>query len=277
MNQETAHDNRWIDSHAHLTMFDRAEIPSVLRRAEESGVFGVLVPATSPDDLHRALNLAEEYPNRIVAAVGVHPHDATALDSAHKNEIVRVLANDGVIAVGEIGLDYHYMNSPKEDQLAACEWQLDLALDVGLPVVLHNRESWSDLERLLSRRSPALRGVCHSFAEGPAEARRVIELGLMVGISGMVTFKAAHNIREMVAALLPSDVMIETDSPFLAPTPHRGKRNEPAYVRHTGGRLAVEWRIEPERVSAETSANFRKLFSVKSDWADGVGSGSAQT
>lgn len=264
---------RWIDSHAHLTMFDRDEVPDVLRRAEGNGVFGVLVPATGPDDLGLALDLAEEHPNRVVAAVGVHPHDATALDSACKDEIDRALAHDSVVAVGEIGLDYHYMNSPREDQLAACEWQLDLALEVGLPVVLHNRESWSDLERLLSQRSPRLRGVCHSFTEGPSDALRVIELGLMVGISGMVTFKAARNIREMVAALRPSKVMVETDSPFLAPMPHRGSRNEPAYVRHTGRRVAQEWRTELARVAAETSANFRRTFSVKSSWADGVGSG----
>jgi TatD DNase family protein len=257
----------WIDSHAHLTMFERGEIPGVIERAVAAGVAGVLVPATGPDDLDAAIALAEQYSDRLVAAVGVHPHAASALDDRVKKKIEGELGQEEVVAVGEIGLDYHYMNSPREDQLAACAWQLDLALEVDLPVVLHNRESWADLERLLAERRGRLRGVCHSFAEGPVEAQRVVELGLVVGISGIVTFKAGHNIREMVAALSRDDVMVETDSPYLAPVPHRGRRNEPGFVVHTGARIAEVWRVGTPNVADATTANFHQLFGFKTGWA----------
>ena len=258
----------WIDSHAHLTMFQADEIGVVLRRAAELGVHGVLVPATGPADLDRAVELAEERPNKIVAAVGVHPHDASSLDDVTKRRLRRVLPVAGVVAVGEIGLDYHYMNSPREDQLRACEWQLDLAVELDLPVVLHNRESWHDLEPLLASRFGNLRGVCHSFTEGPEAARRVVELGLLVGVSGMVTFKAATNIRDMVDVLEPTRVLVETDSPYLAPVPHRGRRNEPGFVVHVGERIAEQWRIASKEVAWSSTRSFRELFSLPADWPE---------
>ena len=209
---ESAHEQEsnaiWIDSHAHLSMFEPDEVPGVLRRARDQGVTSVLTPATGRDDLDRCAALAAEHPGTVVAAAGVHPHDACTLDAGLKREVERALALPGVVAVGEIGLDYHYMNSPREDQLGALAWQLDLAIERGLPVVLHNRESWSDLESILGEREGRVRGVCHSFAEGPSEARRVLEMGLFVGISGMVTFKTADNIREMVAVLEPNLVLV---------------------------------------------------------------------
>lgn len=256
----------WIDSHAHLTMFEIDEVPEVLDRAMENGVTGVLVPATGGDDLDSAISLARDFPDRVVAAAGVHPHDAASLDDELKRRIENALGQPGIVAVGEIGLDYHYMNSPREDQLAALNWQLDLALAAGLPVILHNRESWTDLEVVLSANRDDLCGVCHSFTEGPEEARRVIDLGLMIGISGMVTFKAADNIREMVAALSPEQVLVETDSPFLAPVPHRGKRNEPSYVPRVGLRLAEEWKKPADKIASISSAGFRNLFGLREGW-----------
>jgi TatD DNase family protein len=256
----------WIDSHAHLTMFETDEVGAVLDRAVERGVAGVLVPATNADDLGTAVGLCSEFPDRIVAAAGVHPHDAASLDDGLKRQIERELSHEGVVAVGEIGLDYHYMNSPREDQLAALDWQLDLALETGLPVVLHNRDSWRDLEPALAGRSPGLRGVAHSFTEGPDEARRVIELGLVVGISGMVTFAKADNIRRMASALAPEEVMVETDSPFLAPVPHRGQRNQPAFVVEVGCRLAELWDTKNAAVASATTAVFRSLFGLSEDW-----------
>ena len=262
MNEKTI----WIDSHAHLSMFEPEEILAVLERAENRGVGGVLTPATGRDDLDTTLGLAEEWPGRVVAAAGVHPHEADSLDAPLKRLIEHACARAGVVAVGEIGLDYHYLNSPREDQLAAFAWQLDLAIELDLPVVVHNRESWSDLESVLGERQGRVRGVCHSFAEGPNEARRVLEMGLMVGISGMVTFKGADNIREMVAALEPNRVLVETDSPFLAPVPHRGRQNEPSFVPLVGQRLAEEWKKPAEEIASLSSAGFRELFRVGSDW-----------
>jgi TatD DNase family protein len=264
-------DLTWIDSHAHLTMFDRDEVPEILDRAAGRGVAGILVPATCRDDLDDAVCLSEDYPHQVVAAAGLHPHEAASLDAGLKRKIEKALGRGGVVAVGEIGLDYHYMNSPREDQLAAFEWQLDLASETGYPVILHNRESWDDLEARLAKRQGGLRGVCHSFSEGPEEARRVMELGLRVGISGMVTFKAAHNIREMVAVLEPDQVLVETDSPFLAPTPHRGKRNEPSYVPLVGQRLAEEWEKPAREVASLSTAGFLELFAVGDGWPGEAG------
>ncbi len=256
----------WIDSHAHLTMFEADEISEVLDRAFAAGVVGVLVPATGADDLDVAISLAQDFSSCVVAAAGVHPHDAASLDDGLKRRIEAALEEPGVVAVGEIGLDYHYMNSPREDQLSALEWQLALAAEARLPVILHNRESWSDLETVLEGHRGALRGVCHSFTEGPREALRVIELGLSIGISGMVTFKAADNIREMAAVLRPENVLVETDSPFLAPVPHRGKRNEPSYVTEVGHQLAKEWKKPAVEIASISSAGFRNLFDIGEDW-----------
>jgi TatD DNase family protein len=255
----------WIDSHAHLSMFEPGEIPEILERAERRGVDVVLTPATGRDDLEGTISIAEDNPGRVVAAVGVHPHEAKTLDAALKRDIERACSRSVVVAVGEIGLDYHYLNSPREDQLAAFAWQLDLAVDRGLPVVIHNRESWADLERVLGERQGLTRGVCHSFTEGPNEARRVLELGLFVGISGMVTFKSADNIRSMAEALDPERVLVETDSPFLAPEPHRGQRNEPSYVPLVGRKLAEVWKKPANEVASRSSAGFRSLFDVRDE------------
>ena len=238
----------------------------VLDRAEAANVGGVLTPATGRDDLDAAVELAGAFPNRVVAAAGVHPHEADTLDAELKTRVEKACTASAVVAVGEIGLDYHYLNSPREDQISSFAWHLDLAIERDLPVVIHNRESWSDLERILAEREGRVRGVCHSFAEGPKEALRVLEMGLFVGISGMVTFKAADNIREMVAVLSPDRVLVETDSPFLAPVPHRGRRNEPAYVPLVGERLADEWKKPAAEVARLSAAGFRRLFAVGDDW-----------
>ncbi len=258
---------QWVDSHAHLTMLgDGDAIAAAIDRAAAAGVGGVLVPATNGDDLAPVLELARHFPGRVVVAAGVHPHDAARLDDALKRRLEQAVTAPGVVAVGEIGLDYHYMSSPREDQIAALAWQLDLALAADRPVVLHNRESWPDLFRLLEERAPRLRGVAHSFTEGPDEARAVVDLGLVVGISGMVTFKAADNIRSMAAALAPGEVLVETDSPFLAPVPHRGKPNQPAFVPLVGAGLAAVLGVAAAELAATTSATFRRLFRLGPEW-----------
>jgi TatD DNase family protein len=253
----------WIDSHAHLSMFERDEIEGLIGRAADAGVLGVLVPATGPDDLEVVVGLAEEHSDTVVAAVGVHPHEAASLDAGVKRRLAQAIQATGVVAVGEIGLDYHYMSSPREDQLAALEYQLELALETDLPVVIHNRESWSDLEPRLTARLGRLAGVCHSFCEGPDEARRVIALGLKIGISGMVTFNGATNVRAIVKALSPGDLLVETDSPYLAPVPHRGRTNEPGNVALVGQRVARELDVSVSELSQVTTTSFQELFRLK--------------
>ncbi len=261
--------HRWIDSHAHLTMADPAEVDGLLERARAAGVGGVLVPATGSDDLDRTMGLAEDHANRLVAAVGLHPHDASRLDAGLKRRLEAGLERPGVVAIGEIGLDYHYLNSPREDQLAALAWQLDLALAADRPVVLHNRDSWHDLEPALAMRAGPLRGVCHSFTEGPPRVRRAVELGLFVGVSGMVTFKTAANIREMALAVPDHRLLVETDSPYLAPVPHRGRTNEPAFVALVGEKLAELREVPAAQLAEQTTENFRRLFALPPEWPTG--------
>jgi len=255
-----------VDSHAHLTMFEPGEVQGVLDRAAEAGVGGVVVPATGAGDLDAVVALVAHHPERVAGAVGVHPHEAASLDAALKRRVRTLLDEDGVVAVGEIGLDYHYMNSPREDQLSALRWQLALAREAGLPVILHNRESWEDLEGILEEFAGGLRGVCHSFSEGEAVTRRVVELGLFVGISGMVTFRRADNVRETARAAGLERLLVETDSPYLAPVPHRGRRNEPAFVVHVAGGVAAELGSSAEEVAAATTTNVRELFGLAGEW-----------
>jgi len=251
---------RWVDSHAHINLFDKEDVPSVLQRAKTAGVCGIIVPATGPDDFDRSVRLAKQFPDMLRTALGFHPHEAKSFDSASARRLEEGLEEEGVLAIGEIGLDYHYMNSPREDQLKALEWQLDLAIERDLPVILHNRESWDDMEALLRPRAGKLRGVCHSFTENPERVAIVESFGLFVGISGMVTFKQAENIRQMAAAVSLKRMLVETDSPFLAPVPHRGRQNEPAYVPLVGEYLADLHGINRDEMASITNENVRRLF-----------------
>ncbi len=256
----------WIDSHAHLAMFEPDEVGEVVDRAVAAGVVGVLVPATGAGDLDRVLELAGAHGDRLVAAAGVHPHEASTLDDGLKRRLRASIGHRGVVAVGEVGLDYHYLRSPREDQLAALEWQLGLAAEAGLPVVLHNRDSFDDLGGVLRRWAGRVTGVCHSFTEPPPAVREVVGLGFRVGISGMVTFRRADGIRTMAAAVPMDAAMVETDSPFLAPEPYRGRRNEPAWVAAVGRTLAEVWGEPEERVAQSTGAAFRSLFGLGDGW-----------
>jgi len=240
-------------------MFPEAERRAALERAAEAGVQMVLVPATGRDDLDLVAELARIHEGRVFAAVGFHPHEAARCDADWKQRVERLLASPGVVAVGEIGLDYHYDHSPREDQRKVLAWQLGLALERGLPVVLHHREAWQDFLAALDA-VPGIRGVAHSFTEGAAGATEVTGRGLFVGISGMVTFPRADNVREAVRVVPAGRLLVETDSPYLAPVPHRGKPNEPAYVRLVAEAVARVREVSPEIIEAETDATFRELF-----------------
>lgn len=241
-------------------MFSQKERKEVLQEALEAGVERILVPATGREDLEEVAHLPQELGPTVVAALGFHPHNASQLDSGWKRRLERLLTGPQVVAVGEIGLDYHYLNSPKEDQLAALAWQLDLAREVGLPVVLHHREAWGDFLAILQERKP-VKGVAHSFTEGAEGVAACHELGLFVGISGMVTFPKAENVRQAARAAKEDMLLVETDSPYLAPVPHRGKPNRPAWVRLVAERVAVERQVALTDVERQTDANFAALFS----------------
>lgn len=257
-----------IDSHVHLDgpQFD-ADRAAVIARARDAGVEIMLEIAGSDigqGSLEPGLRLAEEY-DFIYAAVGLHPHEASIFDAGLEERLLAATAHPKVVGWGEIGLDYHYDHSPREIQRTVFRRQLELARQCGLPVIIHTREaedetigilgeSWADEE---ARR---IGGVFHCFSGSAGLAAAALSLGFHLSFSGVVTFKTAGELRE-IAACAPLDrLLIETDCPYLAPVPHRGRRNEPAFVRATATLLAELRGIEVEELGAATSANFRRLF-----------------
>jgi TatD DNase family protein len=269
----------YADSHGHLTMvFDggemkgaprapsAAEVKELVGRAREAGVTRILVPATEPDDQRRTVEIAEGHEG-VYAAVGFHPHEAKEFDEDRDLRLFEELcASKKVVAVGEIGLDYHYDHSPKEAQRYVLEAQLRFAQEKGLPVLLHNRESEQDLLPILERLAPGdpanLRGVFHSFCADEETGLRALALGYLVSFSGMLTFKSADNVREAAAALPLASMLLETDAPYLAPAPFRGKPNESAYLPRTAAKLAEVRGVPIAEVARVTTANFKRLFRV---------------
>jgi TatD DNase family protein len=232
-----------------------------LARARAAGVTRFLVPGTTPADSEVAAALADPAAG-IFAAVGVHPHEAKDFDPARDGaRFERLARRPGVVAIGEVGLDFHYDHSPRGKQIEVFEWMLDCARRLGLPVLLHNRESGAEMLGILQRlgaREGA--GVFHSFTEDAAYGKKAIDLGYLVSFSGMITFRAAENVRAAAAGLPLEAMLVETDAPYLSPVPHRGKPCEPAYVVETAKKLAEVKKTDLDTVAAATTANFEQLF-----------------
>jgi TatD DNase family protein len=250
----------FTDSHCHLTMSDAG---ASLERARAGGVHGFVVPATKLDDAPQAIDIAARHDD-VWAAVGFHPHEAKDCDDAAFAEIARLAGASRVVAIGEAGLDYHYMHSPRETQRDVLMRHVALAKDRDLPLIIHNRESTDDLVDLLaSDEAKGARGILHSFTESAAVAKRLIDLGYVISFSGIVTFRSAERLRDCAAALPHDRVLIETDTPYLAPVPYRGRDNEPAYVVKVAEMLAKLWGCDLAEVAAATTANFESAFRVK--------------
>ena len=249
------------DSHGHVQMLPAAERREVLARAREAGVERILVPGTTLDDSRLAVEVAEEHEG-LYAAVGLHPHEATGFDEDRDlKALEELLRSAKAVAVGEIGLDFHYDHAPREDQMRALRAQLAFADARALPVLLHNRESGAEMFEAISARPRRPNpGVFHSFTESAEYGARAIALGYRISFSGMLTFKAAGNIRAAARGLPLSALLVETDAPYLAPEPHRGKRCEPAFAVETARRLAAVKDVAFEEVEAATTANFGALF-----------------
>ena len=247
------------DSHCHLQMGDGAD--ALLDRARAAGVTRFLVPGTTLADSAAAAELARSR-DGVYAAVGIHPHEAKDFDPARDGAAFEALARrPKVVAIGEIGLDFHYDHSPRDKQVEVLEWMLDCGLRLGLPVLLHNRESGAEMLALLGRRGARDgAGVYHSFTEDAEYGRKAIALGYLVSFSGMITFRAAENIRAAASGLPLERMLVETDTPFLAPVPHRGKPCEPAFVVETARKLAEVKAVSLEEVASATTANFARLF-----------------
>jgi TatD DNase family protein len=255
-----------IDSHCHLAddVF-AGDLGAVVSRAREAGLERVLaiLEAGNAGEEEQARRLAALWPETRTA-VGVHPHAAHEYaDSPQRAvEVVRgqIGRTPSVRAVGEIGLDYHYDYSPRDVQQQVFGGQLALARELGLPVVIHTREADDDTLAMLRGAGAGLTGVLHCFTGTEALARAALDLGFYISLAGIVTFPKAAELRE-VARMVPLDrLLVETDSPFLAPVPHRGKRNEPALVAETVKAVAALQGVEPGELARETAANFHRLF-----------------
>ena len=247
-----------VDTHCHLAdpAFD-ADREVVLSRARSAGVAAIVSVADGVDSAERCLALARR--PGVFAAAGVHPHRASELDEAAHGRVEELLRDPRVVAVGETGLDYHYDHSPRERQREAFAWHLSLAASAGKPVVIHSREADADTARLVGEAPAGLSGVLHCFSAGPEVLEAALGRELCVSWSGMITFRSWDARRSLER--VPDDLLlIETDAPYLAPAPHRGRRNEPALLTATAARLAELRGTTPERIAATTSANARRLF-----------------
>ena len=252
-----------IDSHAHLD--DGAfsnEIDMVMARAREAGVGAVINPGADAASSKAAVAIAATYPD-VYALAGIHPHEAVGASDEAIGEIAAILSAPKAVGIGEIGLDYYRELSPRDDQLRVFRAQMELAREMGLPVQIHNRDAHSDTLKIVqeySHRVPAI--VMHCYSGSPEMARELVRLGCYISLAGPVTYRNTRKQVE-VAGYVPLDrLLVETDSPYLPPSPYRGQRNEPAYVVETARRIAEVRNISFEEVAAATSVNAAKVFGI---------------
>ncbi|GAO03427.1 TatD family hydrolase [Anaeromyxobacter sp. PSR-1] len=253
-----------IDSHAHLDLDDyRGDLDAVIARSREAGLARVVCVGLwrGPGDFGNALALADRDPGFFAATIGIHPHEAARVPEEDWGRHEALARDPRVAAVGETGLDFHYDHSPRDVQEAAFRRSLRTARAAGKPVVIHVREADAACLRVLREEGvPEAGGVIHCFTGDAPAARAYLDLGLYVSVAGIVTFKTAEPIREAVRIVPRDRLLVETDSPFLAPIPFRGKRNEPAHVVETARRVAELWGAPLEEVAARTAENTRRLF-----------------
>jgi TatD DNase family protein len=248
----------WIDSHCHV---HDARIPdgteAAVRAAAEAGVIALIAVGCDRATSLAAIAVADAHPD-VYATVGLHPHDAVnGVDS-----IADLVDTAGIVAVGECGLDYYYDHSPRETQRQVFAEQIALANARALPLVIHTRDAWDDTFAVLAETGVPARTVFHCFTGGPDEARRALDIGALLSFSGIVTFKGAPEV-QAAAALCPLDrMLVETDSPYLAPVPHRGKVNRPAWVVHVGQHIADLRDVSVADLAAATTANARSVFAL---------------
>jgi len=255
-----------VDAHCHLddSQFDK-DRDAVIERAHQAGLEYMLAIGTGngPPDLEAAVRLADRHPS-VFATVGVHPNDAAKVAPGTLEDLKNLLQHPKVKAIGEIGLDYHW-GVPKETQLPVFIRQLDLAAEARMPIVIHTRDAWADTLRVLRTHwaSTGLPCIMHCFTGNAEQARECLDLGFHLAFGGVATFPKAIEVREAARITPPDRLLIETDSPYLAPVPHRGKRNEPAFAVYTAAVVAELRGIGIEELASQTTANFKRLFHLE--------------
>lgn len=250
-----------IETHCHLDYLKEHAFEHTISECKRVGVSKIITISVSPDNLQTVRELTSK-DNMIYGTQGIHPHQASTFNDQVYNEIDKHLSDEKIVAVGEIGLDYYYNKSPKEAQDEAFSKQLELAIKHELPVIIHSRDADEDMIRILKKYAPQMKakGVIHSFTSGEELAKQALELGFYLGFNGIITFKNAQNVRDILAITPIEKIIIETDSPFLTPIPYRGVENNPFYLPFVANRIAEEKEITSLEVAKLTTKNARNLF-----------------
>ena len=257
-----------VDSHCHLDdpAFDK-DRDEVLDRARQAGVDLLLTIGTGdgPPDLEPAIRLADRY-EEVYATVGVHPHDARKAAPETFDHLERLAGQPKVIAIGEIGLDYHYEHSPRDTQRDVFTRQMEIARQLRKPIIIHTRDAWDETIELLEThwRGTGLGGIMHCFSGNAIQARRALDMGILIAFGGILTFSRAEELRDTASRLPLDRLLVETDAPYLTPAPFRKiRRNEPCYVVETARKLAELKHLAFEEIAEATTVNFRRLFHLQ--------------
>ena len=251
-----------VDSHCHLDFPDFAdELDGVVERAGSAGVGIMVTICTKISEFDKVLALAERFEN-VWCSVGIHPHEAASEPSVDAARLIALARHPKVVGIGETGLDFYYGHSPREAQLRSFRAHIAAARETGLPLIVHTRDADMETAEILAEemRRGAFGGLIHCFSTGPGLATRALELGLYISLSGIVTFKKAEQLRNTVKTLPLDRVLVETDAPYLAPVPKRGRRNEPAFVVHTAAEVAALMQVPDDELARRSTENFLRLF-----------------
>jgi len=249
-----------IDSHAHLESLE--DLEEKISRAKDQKITNIVSISSSVNSSKNTIGIAENY-DMVYSSVGIHPHNADQFNDQSINELEKLSKNSKVVAIGETGLDYHYLNSTKEIQIRCFKSHLNLSKKLSLPVIIHVRESDTDLINSIKEESfPGDLGIIHCFSGNYETAKIYLELGFYISFSGIVTFKKAEELREAASKLPIDRILVETDSPYLAPVPYRGKPNEPCNVRYVVEKIAEVRNISFEKAAQQTAENAIRLFKI---------------
>lgn len=260
-----------VDSHCHLDYPGLVEdLDGVLGRAADAGVGWMLSICTKVTEFPRVLDIAERHDN-VWCTVGIHPHEAGSEPETSADDLLRLADHPKVVGFGETGLDYYYEHSPRDRQAASFRAHIEASRRAGLPLIVHARDADDDTARILEdeyEKGP-FPGLLHCFSSGPELAERAVALGMSISFSGIVTFKSADAVRQTAATVPEANILVETDSPYLAPVPMRGKTNEPAFVAHTANKVAEIKGLSAAELARLTTDNFFRLFTKAARPPDG--------
>ena len=255
----------FVDTHSHLFYPNfEGELDEIISRAKQNGVDYILVPSTDLETAEQVIDLTKKY-EMVYGAVGVHPHDTKDWDSSFIPKIEKLSKKKKIVAIGEIGLDYYYDFSPKEKQIEAFKAQIELALKLDLPVIIHNRDSNEDMMEIIrSYCGSGLKAQFHCYNGSLEDAMELFGMNYMISFTGNITFKKADSLRKILQHIPPENLLLETDSPFMTPVPYRGKRNEPSYVKFVAEKVAELHNLRIEDVARITSFNAFRIFGIGS-------------